>query len=125
MAEHNEFGQYGERLAAEYLQSKGYHILNTNWRPPSGKKEIDIIAEHQGTLVFVEVKSRRNKDFGEAYQAVDWRKRKNLVSAANTYVRMFRIDLPYRFDVVSVIGLPPNATVEHMERAFVPMARYY
>ena len=57
MAIHNDLGKNGEEAAALFLTEKGYHILHRNWR--SGKKELDIVAEYQGELVIIEVKTRR------------------------------------------------------------------
>lgn len=62
MAAHNELGKEGEDLAALHLMEKGYRIRHRNWR--SGKKEIDIVAEKDGELVIVEVKTRGNENFG-------------------------------------------------------------
>ena len=58
MAAHNELGKEGELLAANHLQSEGYVIRHRNWR--CGHKELDIVAEKDGTLVFVEVKTRKD-----------------------------------------------------------------
>lgn len=59
MAAHNELGKEGELLAANHLQSEGYVIRHRNWR--CGHKELDIVAEKDGTLVFVEVKTRKER----------------------------------------------------------------
>ena len=56
MAAHNDFGIQGEDIAIQHLRTKGYDILDKNWR--SGHKEIDIIARKDDTIVFVEVKAR-------------------------------------------------------------------
>ncbi|MBO7499129.1 MAG: YraN family protein, partial [Bacteroidaceae bacterium] len=73
MAEHNETGRRGEDLATAFLLSKGYGILERNWK--SGRKEIDIIAQDGRDLVFVEVKTRSSEDVLPAIEAVDARKR--------------------------------------------------
>ena len=73
MAAHNELGKWGEDCAVDYLQRKGYTIVERDWK--SGHRDIDIIAaDEDGTLVFVEVKTRRNRLFGNPEEAVDWRK---------------------------------------------------
>ena len=64
MAAHNELGQWGENLATEYLRSKGYVIIDRDWR--SGHRDLDIIAEDGDVVVFVEVKTRRNNLFTES-----------------------------------------------------------
>lgn len=68
MAAHNELGKEGELLAANHLQSEGYVIRHRNWR--CGHKELDIVAEKDGTLVFVEVKTRKDVLFGLPEDAV-------------------------------------------------------
>ena len=122
MAAHNDLGKWGEERAADYLQRKGYRIVARNWK--SGHRDIDIIAmdgdEYDGTVVFVEVKTRRNRLFAEPEEAVDWRKMRNLVFAANTYVQRMGIFLGVRFDIITVVGEGDNVQIEHIENAFVP-----
>jgi putative endonuclease len=91
-------GKTGERLAAEELERKGYRIIAHNFRCRYG--EIDLVAEHQGELVFVEVKTRRGNAFGLPEEAVDRRKQRKLVQVASYYLdvqqcaeRMWRIDV--------------------------------
>ena len=116
MARHNLLGNKGEMLASRYLLDKGYAILHYNWR--SGHKEIDIIAKERDTLVFVEVKSRSSEQFGNASDAVDDRKIEYLLRAAEAYVIRNRIDLKYRFDIVTVIGDSEPYRIEHIRDAF-------
>ena len=80
MATHNELGKWGEDQAVAFLQRKGYTIVERDWH--SGRRDIDIIAldEENRTVVFVEVKTRRNRLFGDPEEAVDYRKRQNLPS---------------------------------------------
>ena len=118
MAQHNEFGQISEDRAVAYLMARGYTIRDRNWR--FGHKEIDIIAQKNGILVFIEVKARRSNLYGEAVEAVTDQKIVNLVTAANAYVRYYRIDLPTRFDIIGVTGEPGNQSVKHIEDAFYP-----
>ena len=72
MATHNELGAWGEELAAAFLRQKGYVIVERNWK--MGHRDIDIIAKDDDMMVFVEVKTRRNRVFGEPEDAVDYRK---------------------------------------------------
>lgn len=116
MAEHNLLGRKGEMLASRYLMDKGFAILHYNWR--SGHKEIDIIAKERDTLVFVEVKSRSSELYGNAEQAVDDRKIRLLLSAAQTYILKYGIDLKYRFDIITVIGVCEPYRIEHIRDAF-------
>lgn len=118
MAQHNLLGNKGEMLASRYLLDKGYAVLHYNWR--SGHKEIDLIAKERDTLVFVEVKSRTSERFGNAEDAVDDRKIEYLISAAQAYILKYKIDLKFRFDVITVIGCCEPYTIEHIEDAFTP-----
>lgn len=114
MADHNDFGKAGEWQAVEYLRSQGYLIRDTNWR--SGHKELDIVAEKDGTLVVVEVKSRASTRFGRPQDAVSPMKIRRTVAAADAYVRCYRIDLPIRFDVITIVAT--TGRMEHIEDAF-------
>lgn len=119
MAEHNELGKWGEDVAAAYLQQKGYAIVERDWH--SGHRDLDIIAlnEKRDTIVFVEVKTRRNRMFTDPVEAVDYQKIRNLQRAANHYIKYRRIDLDVRFDIISVVGqLNMEPEVEHIEDAF-------
>jgi putative endonuclease len=84
MAQHNITGNTGEALAAAYLSEKGYRILHQNWR--HSRWEVDIIAEKDGILHFVEVKTRRTKKFGHPEENVDKKKIQNLINAAEEYL---------------------------------------
>ena len=70
MAAHNELGTWGEQCAVEYLRRKGYVILERDWK--SGHRDLDIIAFDGATMVFVEVKTRRNRMFADPEMAVDY-----------------------------------------------------
>ena len=76
MAAHNELGIWGEQCAEEYLRRKGYVILERDWK--SGHRDLDIIALDGAVLVFVEVKTRRNRMFTDPEAAVDYRKIRNI-----------------------------------------------
>lgn len=116
MAQHNEFGRTGEDFAADYLQGKGYLIRDRNWR--TGHKELDIVAEKDNELIFVEVKSRRTTLYGHPSDAVSPQKIRMIVLAAEAYLRCYKIDMKVRFDVVEVVGKEPNLKIEHIEDAF-------
>lgn len=118
MATHNEQGRRGEEIAAMYLQDRGYCILERNWR--SGKLELDLVAEKDGVLVFVEVKTRHDEDYGSPLDAVDRRKQRHILLAADAYVCLKKCDLPVRFDLISVLYDGENWHVEHYEDAFSP-----
>lgn len=114
MAEHNEFGKSGEDLAADYLTGEGYLVRDRNWR--SGRKELDIVAEKDGVLVVVEVKTRRSIRYGRPEDAVTMPKIRRTVMAADAYVRYNRLDMPVRFDIISIVE--SSGYLEHIEDAF-------
>jgi putative endonuclease len=94
-------GKTGEDLAVAELERRGYAIVARRWRSRAG--EIDIIARDGETLVFVEVKTREDRDFGDAAESVTMRKRRTIVRLAKAYVVEQRwIDRPCRFDVVTI-----------------------
>ena len=100
-------GKRGERLAARYLFFHGYRILERNYR--FGRYEIDIVARERRTrrLVFVEVKTRSNTDYGLPRDAVDAKKQLFLTRAAQGYLKEHHIpDERIRFDVVEVYTDP-------------------
>ena len=100
--QHLQMGIWGEELAAAYLREKGYVILERNWH--STHRDIDIIAQDGDCIVFVEVKTRRNRDFADPLQAINYEKRRNLQLAINHYIHYRRFDNPWRFDIITVVG---------------------
>lgn len=118
MAAHNELGRNGEQIAAEYLSAKGYSIRHRNWR--SGHKELDIVAETGGTLVVVEVKTRKDTDFGTPEEAVTNGKIKRIVSSTDAYLRKYSIDMPVRFDIITIVTGNGEPLLTHIEDAFYP-----
>lgn len=119
MDERKELGKAGEQLAADYLISKGFAILERNWH--FSHKEIDILARERDELVVVEVKSRTAPVLELPEQAVDKQKRWFLVSAANAYVKRYRIGLDVRFDIINVVFQRGIPEIEHIRNAFYPM----
>ena len=94
-------GRTGERLAAETLMSKGYRILERNFRCRQG--EIDLVAEDEQDIIFVEVKARRGVSFGLPEDALTMRKRRKLVEVASYYLDLHTCsDRSWRIDVVAV-----------------------
>lgn len=118
MAEHNRLGKAGEDAAAAYLEREGYIIRHRNWR--RGHLELDIVAAIDNVLIVVEVKTRHDIDFGLPEEAVDNLKIRRIVRAADTYIKLFQIDAPVRFDIVSVIGKEGKFKIEHIKEAFYP-----
>lgn len=118
MAKHNEFGIISEDYAAAYLMARGYTIRERNWR--IGHKEVDIIAQKNGVIAFIEVKARKNDYFGDVADTVTDKKIRNLVQAANAYVHYHRINFPVRFDIITITGEPGCHSIEHIKDAFHP-----
>ena len=118
MADHTDLGIKGEEMAAEHLLSKGYKILDRNWR--FGKEEVDIIAQQDGWLVIVEVKTRNSDYFGEPQESVSKTKQNHLIRAAHAYVEKKDLDLEVRFDVIGIILNKREQSLKHIEDAFQP-----
>jgi putative endonuclease len=113
-----DLGAFGERLAAAHLEAKGYRIRERNFRTREG--EVDIIAEHASTLVFVEVRTRRGDAMGSPAESVTAAKATHILAAAQAYVQA-RDDCPadQRIDVIAV-SLAPDGRVlalEHIQGA--------
>jgi len=118
MAEHNETGKKGENMALEFLQKKGYRILEQNWQ--LGRNEIDIVARDGDTIVIVEVKTRSSNWAGEPEAFVDRKKQRLLVRAANAYVLRKNIQEEVRFDIIAILTGEENARINHIPDAFYP-----
>ncbi len=110
-------GDRGEFLAAQFLVEKGYRLVVSNFKAPVGRNrkgvqvtgEIDIIALDGETLCFVEVKTRRSDEFTPILSNVGTRKQRQITRTAKVYRKIFGIrDMPYRYDVVTVL-MPKHA----------------
>ena len=94
------FGRRAEIRGCEYLRSQGYRMLASPYRTASG--EVDIVAEEDACLVFVEVKARRRDPHPE--DSVTYTKRRRIVRAADAYRRRHgMLDWPYRFDILAIV----------------------
>jgi putative endonuclease len=118
MAEHNETGRRGEDLALDFLSKQGFVIQERNWK--NRHEEIDIIARDGQELVIVEVKTRSGLQFGRPEESVSLRKQRNLVNAAEEYIRRKSSDLETRFDIISVVLGGETSEIRHIRRAFSP-----
>lgn len=116
MAQHNILGARGEEIACRYLTHQDYHLLDRNWR--AGHFELDIIADYYGEIVFVEVKTRSREEKHTALEAVDEVKKRNLVAAAQAYMRAHYLDAAYRFDIITIIGTEEPYDVTHYVNAY-------
>lgn len=118
--------RHGERVAELYLETvRGMTILAHRFRVPGG--EVDLIARDGKTLVFVEVKTQRDRKWTDPELRVDAAKRRRLTLAARNYIHLKRADAsPCRFDVVAVTLTPDDdspAEIRHFEDAFPPTGR--
>jgi putative endonuclease len=110
-------GKIGEDLACRELERRGYAILARRYRRRGG--ELDIVARDGPTLVFVEVKAREGRAFGEAAEAITLRKRRRIISLALDYmVRHRHTECACRFDVVSIEVKPGGTAIEVYQNAF-------
>lgn len=116
MAEHNELGKKGEELAVEHLRKNGYEILDRNWT--FQKAEIDIIAQKEGVLAVIEVKTRSSLDFGSPQDFVKPKKIQLLVKAVNAYINDREIDFDVRFDIIAIHKNSETFVIEHLTDAF-------
>lgn len=110
----NSKGTEYENAAADMLLSEGYAIKARNWAC-ARLGEIDIIAEKDGTTVFVEVRARSNSSFGTPAESINAAKIAKIVRTAMAYIKRYSPETDFRFDVISVVpGFPP----EHIKEAF-------
>ncbi|MEI9919186.1 MAG: YraN family protein [Bacteroidota bacterium] len=105
-------GTGGESAAAEYLLSKGYEVLERNYR--SGRAEIDLIVKKKNWLVFVEVKTRSGSDFGFPEEFVDRAKEEMILMAAENYIFKVNWEGNVRYDIVAIL----KGEIMHFEDAF-------
>lgn len=110
-----ETGRKYEDVAVDYLEGRGYDILERNYRCPYG--EIDVIARSGSYLVFLEVKYRGSTAYGSPGEAVDRRKQRRISRAALCYYGRhgYEQEVPCRFDVIGVDG---RGEISHIENAF-------
>jgi putative endonuclease len=95
-------GRKGERLACRFLMRRGFDILARRFHGRHG--EIDLIAFEGTTLVFIEVKTRSSRDYGDPWEFVDWEKQQRFRRTAEEFIARFDVaQYPYRFDIVSVV----------------------
>ena len=112
-------GKWGEAKAAEYLRKKKYKLIGANYRTRFG--EIDLIAEDKNTVVFVEVKLRKNDAFGKPEQFVTKSKQQKINLSARVWLAKNHKDKIVRFDIIEVYapdGISDNYTINHIENAF-------
>lgn len=114
--ENKTTGNFGEKLAYDYLIKTGYKILETNFTTRIG--EIDLIVEKEDIIAFVEVKARKNLKYGMPCEAVNSRKMQKIIRVAENYIAYRgKEDRQYRFDVIEVF-LGEEGKINHIEDAF-------
>ena len=112
-----EIGREGEEAAVYYLKTKGYTIIQTNWH--WHHYELDIIAMHGENLVIIEVKTRAANYLVSPEEAIDKKKIRRIVQAADAYVRRYNIDKPVRFDIITLIQKADGGyVIDHIDDAF-------
>ncbi len=116
MAQHNKLGKEGELIAHMFLQREGFKVLHSNWR--FQKAEIDLIAQNDEFLIFIEVKTRGSKKFGKPSDAIDKKKIALYKDAAEGYIEQYPSPLEIRFDVINIIIGKDNIEIEHIPTAF-------
>ncbi len=118
MAAHNDFGEWGELVARDFLKQNGYFVKCLDWK--NKHRDLDIVAIDNTTqeIVFVEVKTRRNTLFGEPEDSVNYKKKINLKKAASAYLHINRITRNYRFDIITVVGVcDEDVQIKHIKNA--------
>ncbi|MBN1787739.1 MAG: YraN family protein [Sedimentisphaerales bacterium] len=112
-------GRWGQKQCEKFLRQKGYKTITRNFSCKTG--EIDLIMTTDSkTVVFVEVKTRKNEDFADAEAAITSAKKQRMKKAANLFVKKYKLDnRPLRFDVVIVIAdQKADSRMRHYENAF-------
>ncbi|MCJ7773910.1 MAG: YraN family protein [Desulfobacterales bacterium] len=121
MAESHNLGKKGEDVAADHLKKAGFKILFRNWK--WGKHEIDIIAENNDFIVFVEVKTRTDDYQMHPVTAINKEKQKSIIYAADGYLQRYSLDKESRFDIITIIKKGEDYQIDHIEDAFYPTLR--
>lgn len=115
-----KLGEWGEQLIATLLETWGFEIVERNWHSRYG--EVDIIARNQEFLVFVEVKTRKNTNFAQPYESVDYRKQEKIRKTVELYLVEFPSNLQPRLDVASVVAAQgihtQNPDITYLPQAF-------
>ncbi|WP_434796835.1 YraN family protein [Terrisporobacter vanillatitrophus] len=110
-----EKGKIGEKIALKYIISKGGKIIEQNYRTKMG--EVDIIAKLNGELVFVEVKSRSNINYGYPSESVNYKKKRKITNVAKYYILDNSLEnLSIRFDVIEIYF--NEKKINHIVNAF-------
>jgi putative endonuclease len=117
---HIELGQKGEEVAVNHLCTKGYEVIERNYKWKNA--ELDIICRKNDLLIVVEVKTRNSKALGEPFLSVNRSKQRQIIKVTNHYIESNDVQEEIQFDVVSVILNQHQLQIEHIENAFYPIA---
>lgn len=117
---HIELGQAGEDVAVNYLCTKGYEVIERNYKWKNS--EVDIICKKGRCVIVVEVKTRNSTALGEPYISVTRSKQRQIIKVTNHYIIENNIEEDIQFDVVSIILNQHQTKIEHIENAFYPIA---
>lgn len=116
-ADNQEWGHEAERVVGDYFLKQGYTIRERNWK--CGKVEIDLILEKDRTIVFVEVKARK-EETQDPVLAVGKEKRGRIIRGADVYLRSLPLLYQYRFDIVALTGNRDDYSMKHYPDAYMP-----
>ena len=117
MAIQQDIGNNGEQLAVVYLEHKGFRVLQTNWRYK--RAEVDIIAQIDDMIVFVEVKTRSYDFFGPPDASVNARKQKLITDASHAYIEEQEYEGAIRFDIIAIlVDGQSSPQINHYEDSF-------
>jgi putative endonuclease len=111
-----QVGNWGEQIALEYLQQQGYQLVSQKYR--FGKGEIDLVVQKDDLLVFVEVKLRKNADFGNPETFVSAKQKKRIKATAESYLIDNQWNKDIRFDIIAILLNNHSPEVAHFEDAF-------
>lgn len=111
-------GKKGELIAKEYMKSKGYIILELNYRNKIGEIDLIVLDENKEILAFVEVKTRTSLKYGYAYEAVNIKKQRKILNCSQVYIKQRGyIHFQPRYDIIEIY-LSSNMKINHIENAF-------
>lgn len=114
-------GHAVEQWVCDHLLQKGLVLIEQNYTTPFGEIDLIMMDVRNDTLVFIEVRYRRNSDYGEGFETISRAKQKKIITAAKCFIRYKPklSDRPIRFDVASVSGLQPHLELDWILDAFV------
>ncbi|WP_408954568.1 YraN family protein [Natroniella sp. ANB-PHB2] len=112
-----EKGEWGEKIAQEFLIKKGYQILEENFWTRYG--EIDLIGQDGEYLVFIEVKLSTSSSFASPLEKIDYKKRQHLIRVARYYLSLKQQEVDFRFDVVAILSYQQQNKIKLIKNAFL------